>query len=153
MESQMFDLIIRNANLVDGTGAPGYSADIAVQEGRIAVIGRVDGDADEVVDAAGKVATPGFIDLHCHSDGSFLLDPLADSKIRQGVTLELMGNCGMSFCAPLGGMARESLDDWFDRYDADIAVDWTGMGGYLDGGRQDAHRILDTAIKSYAGKK
>lgn len=128
----MFDLIIKNARLIDGTGGHAYDTDIAVEGDRVTAIGRIDGDAAQVVDAAGAVVTPGFIDLHTHSDGSFLIDPHADSKLRQGVTLELMGNCGMSFCAPLGGLARSYLDDWMDGYETAPDVDWTTMDGYLN---------------------
>ncbi len=126
------DLIIKNARLIDGTGGLAYDTDIAVEGDRITAIGHIDGDAAEVIDATGAVVTPGFIDLHCHSDGSFLIDPHADSKLRQGVTLELMGNCGMSFCAPLAGLARAHLDDWMDGYETVPDVEWTTMDGYLN---------------------
>ncbi len=99
----MFDLVIRNGTIIDGTGSPSFRADVAIKGDSVVVVGEV-ADNDETareIDASGKVVTPGFIDLHTHSDSSFLIDPLADSKLTQGVTLELFGNCGMSFCAPL----------------------------------------------------
>ena len=106
----MFDLIIRNGTVIDGTGSPGFKADVAIKGDSVAVVGEVgehSGTAREI-DATGKVVTPGFIDLHTHSDASFLIDPHADSKLTQGLTLELFGNCGMSFCAPLTGCAVRS---------------------------------------------
>lgn len=127
----MLDFLIKNGTVFDGTGAPGFTADVAVQGDRTVQVGRVEGEAKQVIDASGKAVTPGFIDLHTHSDVSFLVDPLADSKLRQGVTLELFGNCGMSFCAPLTGMAKESLTAWCSRYGVDLKTGWTDFAGYL----------------------
>jgi N-acyl-D-amino-acid deacylase len=90
------DLLIRGGELVDGTGAPGRRADVAVTRGRIAAIGHEVGEAHRVIDAAGFVVAPGFIDIHTHSDYSLPTNPRAESKIRQGVTTEVVGNCGYS---------------------------------------------------------
>ena len=90
-----FDLLIRGGQVVDGTGNPWFRADVAVREGRIAGIGRFDADSARVtVDAAGHVVSPGFIDIHSHSDTTLLEDGDAQSKIRQGVTTEVIGEGG-----------------------------------------------------------
>ena len=128
----MYDVIFRNGLIVDGTGAPGYRADLAVKGDAIAVVGRIDGEARQTVDAAGKVVAPGFIDLHGHADFQFFVDPTADSKITQGVTLELVGNCGMSFCAPLSGLSQEDLDTRLGWYETDWRPSWASFSGYLD---------------------
>ena len=104
----MYDLKIKNGSVFDGTGATAYRADVAAVGGEIVAIGSLEGEARKVVDAGGLAVSPGFIDLHTHSDMSFLLDSTAQSKVRQGVTLELAGNCGMSFCAPLEEIGRAS---------------------------------------------
>ena len=97
----MYDIEIKNAAILDGLGNEPYQGNIYVKDGRIVVITHEDTyDASVSLDASGKIVTPGFIDLHTHSDISFLLDSTAQSKIRQGVTLELIGNCGLSLCAP-----------------------------------------------------
>ena len=127
----MLDILIRNGTVFDGTGAPGFTAGVGVSGDTIVLVGQADADAKQVIDASGKAVTPGFIDLHTHSDVSFLVDPLADSKLRQGVTLELFGNCGMSICAPLTGMAKESLTAWSSRYGVDLKTGWTDFAGYL----------------------
>ena len=77
----MFDLLVKNGNIYDGTGAPGLEADIGVLDGRIAAIGKLEENAAETIDATGLMVAPGFIDLHTHSDFSFLLDPTALSKV------------------------------------------------------------------------
>ena len=77
----MFDLLVKNGNIYDGTGAPGFEADIGVLDGRIAAIGKLEENAAETIDATGLMVAPGFIDLHTHSDFSFLLDPTALSKV------------------------------------------------------------------------
>ena len=93
----MYDLIIRNGMVVDGTRAPAYQADVCIQNGRIAEItAQCGAEAKEVIDAAGKVVSPGFIDIHTHSDLAPLSPFDPESKTNQGVTFELTGNCGIS---------------------------------------------------------
>ena len=91
----MFDLLIQNAQVLDGTGAPGFTADVAVKDGKIATVGKISGEAAETIDAAGLTLAPGFIDVHGHSDFFMPLDPARASKLLQGVTTELCGQCGL----------------------------------------------------------
>ncbi len=88
------DLLITNARIVDGTGAAAVTGSVGVRDGRIAAVGRVTGAAARTIDAGGKVLAPGFIDPHSHSDFSLLTDGNAESKIRQGVTTEVIGESG-----------------------------------------------------------
>lgn len=92
----MYDLAIRNGLIVDGTRAPVRRADLWIKDGRIAGIGRFDGEAAKEIDAAGKAVAPGFLDIHSHSDGCVLVPYRPESKLCQGVTFELCGNCGIS---------------------------------------------------------
>ena len=95
--SDRFDLLIRNATVVDGTRAARYSGDIGVRGDRIAQIGQLAAArADVEVDASGKVAAPGFIDAHTHDDRLLLSHPDMAPKISQGVTTVVAGNCGVS---------------------------------------------------------
>src|SRR5512147_2849524 len=97
----MFDTLIANATLVDGTGAPARRADLGVANGKIAAIGDLAGrEAARTLDAAGKVIAPGFIDNHQHSDFTPLVNRECESAIRQGITTVVIGNCGHG-CAPL----------------------------------------------------
>jgi N-acyl-D-amino-acid deacylase len=127
----MFDLIIKNGTVVDGTGSPKFKADVAIKGDSVVELGEISGESAREVDATGKIVTPGFIDLHTHSDNSFLIDPLADSKLTQGVTFELMGNCGMSYCAPLNENTVDEFKGRTDKYDPDYKPAWTTMDGYL----------------------
>lgn len=102
----MYDILIKNGQIVDGTGSPWFYGNVAVKDGKIAALGQVERPAKEVIDADGKVVSPGFIDFHTHSDVTLLINPKAESKIRQGVTLEVTGHCGSS-PAPLVGEAVE----------------------------------------------
>src|SRR5713101_2961861 len=86
-----YDLVIRGGRIVDGTGNPWFYGDLAVNADRIAALGQVAGDAKRVIDATGLVVAPGFIDMHSHSDWVLLEDGNAQSKIRQGVTTEIIG--------------------------------------------------------------
>ncbi len=89
-----FDLLITNARIIDGSGGPSVTGSVAVRDGRIAAVGRVAGAAARTIDAGGKVLAPGFIDPHSHSDLTLLTDGNAESKIRQGVTTEVIGESG-----------------------------------------------------------
>jgi N-acyl-D-amino-acid deacylase len=101
------ELLIRGGHVVDGTGAPGRDADVAVGGGRImAIEPRSARGARRVIDARGQVVAPGFIDIHTHSDFTLPLNPRAESKIRQGVTTEVVGNCGFSVAPALPGRAE-----------------------------------------------
>ena len=142
----MYDLLVQNGSIVDGTGSTAYLADVAVVDGEIVAIGKLAGDATQIVDAAGMVVSPGFIDLHTHSDLSFLLDPTAQSKIRQGVTFELAGNCGGSYGAPLEGDAIESLKNRLSASPHNLDVNWTDFGGYLDN-IQNVGTTLNLAVQ------
>lgn len=125
----MHDIVIRNGTVIDGTGAPRRRMDLAVDGTRIAgIYGPSEAKGAIVVDAEGMVVCPGFIDIHTHSEIYLLSCPLAESKIRQGVTTELLGNCGGS-AAPLVGAARKAAvaaakDLW-------VEVTWSTFDEYL----------------------
>ena len=91
-----YDLVIKNGMVIDGSGAPRYRADVAVQNGRIAAIGRVDGRAKRTIDADGHVVTPGFVDGHTHMDAQVFWDPIGSCSCYHGVTTVVMGNCGFT---------------------------------------------------------
>jgi len=109
----MDDLLIRGGQLIDGTGAPAREADVSISTSRIVAIEpRAKRPARRVIDAQGQVVAPGFIDIHTHSDFTLPLNQRAESKIRQGVTLEVVGNCGFSVAPALPervAMLREYL--------------------------------------------
>ncbi|WP_431042517.1 N-acyl-D-amino-acid deacylase family protein [Streptomyces sp. P1-3] len=132
------DLVIRDARVIDGTGAPAYRADVGIRDGRIAVIAREGGGsrpgAPRSLDADGLALAPGFIDMHAHSDLALLRDPDLSAKVAQGVTLDVVGQDGLSYapvddrtladtCAAIAGWNGDG---------AGIDFDWRTVGGYLD---------------------
>ncbi len=92
----MYDLLIKNGTIVDGSGGAGYRADLAVQDGRIAAIGRVNEKAKQTIDAEGHVVSPGFVDGHTHMDAQVFWDPIGSCSCYHGVTSVVMGNCGFT---------------------------------------------------------
>ena len=129
----MFDVIVKNGMVFDGTGASPTLMDIGITGDRIVALGKFSSLAPTVIDASGEVVSPGFIDLHAHSDLSFLIDPFADSKLRQGVTLELVGNCGMSFCAPVTDRTV-ALIEQHKKNDSEnnLRFEWNDFLGYMN---------------------
>ena len=103
-----FDLVVRNGTVLDGTGAPAREADVAVQDGRIAAVGRVAGVGREEIDAKGLAVTPGFVDIHTHYDGQATWDQRFVPSSGHGVTTVVMGNCGVGF-APCRPQDRDTL--------------------------------------------
>ncbi len=91
-QQPVYDILIRNGRIIDGTGNPWYTDDVAVKNGKIVAIGHLNGPAARTIDATGLVVSPGFIDLHTHTE--LLGNPTAQSKVREGVTLDLMGEGG-----------------------------------------------------------
>jgi N-acyl-D-amino-acid deacylase len=163
----MFDIIIRNGKIVDGSGQKPYPADIGIESDRITEISPdLEFKARETIDAAGCVISPGFIDMHSHSDFTLLVHPDAESKIRQGVTTELVGNCGgspapvpeerfgdfMQYMIGLGGLYRKVLApaDW----------KWKTMSQFYEGLEKKGmavnvaplvgHSTLRAAVMGYA---
>ena len=95
----MFDLLIQNGRIIDGTGSPSYLADVAVKDGKIVKVKKgIKGDAARVIDASGRVVTPGFIDSHGHNDRTLLTYPQQIEKVEQGITTSIGGQCGSSPC-------------------------------------------------------
>ena len=92
----MLDLVLENGRVVDGTGNPWFFGDIGIKDGKIVEVGRIRQRGREEIDAGGQAISPGFIDGHCHSDLMVLDDPRTEIKLQQGVTTEVVGNCGMT---------------------------------------------------------
>lgn len=137
----MEELVIRDADVVDGSGAPSYRADVVIDGGRIVSIVKEAADAGcqrpmarRELDAEGLVLSPGFIDMHAHSDLALLRDPDHSAKAAQGVTLEVLGQDGLSY-APVDDRTlaevRRAITGW-NGYGDDIDFDWRSVGEYLD---------------------
>src|SRR5512135_882992 len=127
----MFDLILQGGEILDGTGASPRRADLGIIGDRIAALGDLANAASaQVIDATGRFVAPGFIDVHTHTDETIFLNPRMESKIHQGVTTEVTGNCGDS-AAPLFGAAYDSLKKSIAEY-GNISLTWNSMGEYLD---------------------
>lgn len=127
---EMLDLVIRKGLVVDGTGRPGFRADVAIKDGRIVQVGEVESSAVRALDAEGCVVAPGFIDIHSHTDETVLANPTCESKVTQGVTFELCGNCGDS-AAPRGG--EHDLSE-YSNWLADLGIEptWSSTREFLD---------------------
>jgi N-acyl-D-amino-acid deacylase len=134
--SRGFDCIVENGRVVDGAGNPWFRADVGIRDGKIAALGRLAGaEAARRIDAADRVVSPGFIDMHNHSDFTLLVRPEADSHIRQGVTTLVIGNCGGS-AAPWNQDAAAAAgtleDDSTMAQLAALGVRWNTFAEYLD---------------------
>jgi len=127
---ERYDLVIRGATIVDGTGGKSYRGDIAISGERIVEIGRVRGTAGTVLDGSGLVACPGFIDPHSHADTSILKYPLAENLVMQGITTFVGGNCGLSL-APRTDKFFVWQQFGAGEQDAGFTLDWKSFGEYL----------------------
>lgn len=107
----MYDLIIKNGKIVDGTASPGYYADVAIKNGKIAKIARNISDGNTIINAKGLTVTPGFIDSHSHSDKNLLTHPDMTEKIEQGITTSIGGQCGSTPAPLYKGVTEENAKD------------------------------------------
>jgi N-acyl-D-aspartate/D-glutamate deacylase len=139
LEGTMYDIVIRNGTVVDGTGLPSYRADVAVSAARIVAIGRIADRGKEEIDASGHAVTPGFIDGHTHMDAQVFWDPIGSCSCWHGVTTAVMGNCGFTL-AP-GAPAQRDLivaniiraeDISAEAMAAAIEWKWTSFRDYLN---------------------
>lgn len=110
----MFDLIIKNASIIDGTGSDPYKSDVAVNGGKIASIGLNLTDGKKIIDASGLIVTPGWIDSHSHSDRAILTAPDQKEKVEQGITFSVTSNCGSSQAPIMNGM---TVGDFLNKAD------------------------------------
>jgi N-acyl-D-amino-acid deacylase len=125
----MFDVLLEGGTLIDGTGAPAQRADVGIAGDRIVALGDLRAqEARDIVSASGLIVAPGFIDLHAHSELTLLADGRGASKVRQGVTTEISGQCGYS-AAPLLGLARDEIPVFMNRLG--LEADWETMAGFL----------------------
>ncbi|MBU3931869.1 MAG: amidohydrolase family protein, partial [Proteobacteria bacterium] len=123
------DLIIKDATVIDGSGAPGFQADLGLKGDCIEIVGQLrDVPSTAVIQAGGKVVCPGFIDIHSHSDYHLLINPQSESKIRQGVTTEVGGNFGYA-AAPIGNQALKERQDHY-KENFDLELDWKTLPEY-----------------------
>ncbi|WP_261390662.1 amidohydrolase family protein [Caenibius sp. WL] len=140
-----FDTLIRGGMIVDGSGQEPFAADLAIKDRRIAAIGRIEGEADEIIDATGKLVTPGFVDIHTHYDGQITWENRMRPSSDHGVTTVVMGNCGVGF-APCRPHQRDMLVEVMEGVEdipevvmtEGLPWNWESFPDYLDvlAGRQ-----------------
>lgn len=130
-----YDIVLKNAKIIDGTGCPWYKGDVCLKDGKIAYIGKVTDDiyGSKVIDANENVLSPGFIDIHCHYDLSLLGDPITLTAINQGITTSVISHCGLS-PAPIKEDKIELIDKYVGhiKAGADIKWNWRTLGEYLN---------------------
>ena len=137
--ADLYDLVVRNGNIADGTGAPIFAGDVAIKAGRIAAVGKVTGAGAQEIDAAGKLVTPGFVDVHTHYDGQITWENTLAPSSNHGVTTVVMGNCGVGF-APVRAdqhdlviRLMEGVEDIPDVVMAEgVPWNWETFPDYLD---------------------
>jgi len=131
LKDRAFDIVIKDGEIIDGTGSVGFNGDIGIKDGKIAFIGKLkEFEARLVINADGLKVSPGFIDIHSHTDADLLLNPNAESKVRQGVTTEITGQDGFSW-GPLGGPEFEEKKKQFnDNYGEELK--WFTIKDFLD---------------------
>lgn len=129
----MFDLVVRNASVIDGTGAQARRADVGIEGDRITSIGVIDRTAPtrRTIDAPGRIVCPGFVDIHTHSDLTLVEEGIGESKLRQGVTTEVVGNCSFS-AFPIEPERLGLHADHLARVTAPLTPWWTDFNGYAD---------------------
>jgi N-acyl-D-amino-acid deacylase len=147
----MYDLIIRNGTIADGSGRPTWVGDVAIEGNRIVAVGEVDGAAHREIDAEGKLVTPGWVDIHTHYDGQATWDPEVSPSGWHGVTTVVMGNCGVGF-APARASDREWLIQLMEGVEdipgtalaEGMTWNWESFPEYLDEVER-TDRVLDVA--------
>ena len=168
----MYDLVIRNANIVDGTGKAAFAGDLAINNGKIAAVGDVKAKGNREIDAQGKLLTPGWVDVHSHMDGQATWDPLCSPAANHGITTLIMGNCGIGFapCEPNAdaqGRLITVVEDVEDIPGAalheGVKWDWESFPEYLDAvekfpraidvGAQVPHCAVRTYVMGERGAK
>ncbi|HEY2304085.1 MAG TPA: amidohydrolase family protein [Acidimicrobiales bacterium] len=158
----MHDLVVRNGRIVDGTGAPAFTGDVAVTGGRITEVGAVDGPARRTIDADGRLVTPGVVDIHTHYDGQAMWDRDLTPSCWHGVTTVVMGNCSVGF-APCAPERRDWLIEMMESVEdipasalrAGLDWSWETFPEYLDALDRDGHvtdvgtQIPHAAVRAY----
>lgn len=127
-----YGLLIKNGRVINGTGNPWFKEDIGISEGKIKKLGFVDGNTEKVINAEGMIVSPGFIDLHSHSDQDILVYPNAENCIMQGITTAVVGNCGMSM-APISSDKVDLLKEYLLPFlvkNFDYEWDWETLGKF-----------------------
>ncbi|MEX2237660.1 MAG: D-aminoacylase [Dehalococcoidia bacterium] len=126
-----YDLVFRETLVIDGTGNPGQVADVGVSGGQITTVGSAKGDSAREVDARGLVLSPGFVDTHAHDDGALLRYPGMEFKVAQGVTTDVVGNCGFSV-APATQEAGGMIASSSILAVGEVGISWRDQAGYRD---------------------
>lgn len=165
----MHDLVIRNGTVVDGTGTPPRTADVAIDDGRVTIVGDVSDPGREEIDASGLLVTPGFVDIHTHYDGQVVWDPEVTPSSWHGVTTVVMGNCGVGF-APVKPDRHEFLISVMEGVEdipgaalsEGVPFNWESFPEYLDAieaiphtvdiGTQMPHSALRTYVMGDRGR-
>src|SRR5262245_1437241 len=162
----MHDLVIRNGSVVDGSGGSARTADVAIDGERITAVGQVADKGRREIDAAGRLVTPGFVDIHTHYDGQVTWDPEVTPSSWHGVTTIVMGNCGVGF-APAHQTKREWLIQLMEgvedipgtALDEGMTWNWETFPEYLDE-LERMPRVLDVsalvphgAVRAYVDRK
>ena len=156
-----YDLLIRNGRIVDGSGMPAFRGDLAVKDGKIVEIGKINGAAERTIDADGLAVSPGFIDNHCHYDAQVTWDPLCTFSPQHGATTVIFGNCSLSL-APVRHGNEERMAEFLSYVEAipmevlrTVDVNWETFPQYMDRldknlGVNAGTLIGHTAVRYYA---
>lgn len=134
-----YDLLIKGGTIIDGTGRQRYEGNVAIKDGRIAAVGDVEGESKQVIDAAGLIVAPGFIDCHTHYDAQMFWDPTIDPATWHGITTIVVGNCGFTL-APVRpddkpyalGLFSATEEVPMDVLEQNTSIDWETFPEYLD---------------------